>query len=65
MLRDMPDGPIHDCQCGLRYMRSVIDLETLEHASLHCPCNALLGEWNGMQRLVFDAEDPLLPPILN
>ncbi|MCX7358541.1 MAG: hypothetical protein NT015_10430 [Alphaproteobacteria bacterium] len=52
---------IHDCVCGLRYTRSVIDLDVTESASAYCTCGALLGEWSGMQRLVFDAEDPLLP----
>jgi hypothetical protein len=58
-------GPIHDCQCGLRYMRHVIDLDALERSSVHCPCSALLGEWNGMHRLVFEAEDPVRPARLN
>lgn len=56
---------IHDCTCGLRYMRSVVDLDGLEHAKVYCPCGALLGEWNGMQRIVFEAEDPCLPARLN
>jgi hypothetical protein len=55
------EGPIFDCVCGLRYIRTVIALPAPEHAKAHCPCTALLGEWRGRQRLVFEAEEPLLP----
>lgn len=54
-------GAIFDCACGLRYMRSVIELDAIERASAYCPCRALVGEWNGPHRLVFDSEDPCLP----
>lgn len=61
-LHDMAnDSAIHDCVCGLRYMRGAIDLDAIEDARAYCPCRALLGEWRGMQRLVFEPEDPLPP----
>jgi hypothetical protein len=43
-------------------MRGVIDLDVAETARALCPCRRLLGEWQGMQRLVFDPEDELQPP---
>ena len=58
------EGPIFDCVCGLRYMRSVIELVSPEHAQAHCTCGAMLGEWRGLQRLVFDAEEPELPALV-
>lgn len=59
------EGTIHDCACGLRYMRGVIELDTIEEARAHCACGAVLGEWNGAQRLVFDPEDAAWPTALN
>jgi hypothetical protein len=45
-------------------MRHAIDLDAPERASVHCSCSAMLGEWDGMHRLVFEPEDLALPPIL-
>lgn len=50
-------GHIQDCACGLRYMRSVVDLVNIEAGQALCPCARVLGEWNGKQRLVFEPEE--------
>ncbi len=53
-----------DCACGLRYMRSVWELTSIERASAHCSRRRLLGDWQGRQRLVFEPEEPSSPAII-
>jgi hypothetical protein len=57
-MRERLAGVVQDCACGLRYMRSALDLPAIESARAHCPCGRELGEWRGRHRPVFEAEEP-------
>ncbi len=44
-------------------MRSTRTLTAVERASAHCPCQRPLEEWQGIERVIFEAEDPAAPAI--
>lgn len=50
-------GFIVDCNCGRRYLRGVVNEETVQLGHTVCICGLVLGAWNGKHRLVFEAED--------
>jgi hypothetical protein len=62
-MKDRRPGVVVDCACGLRYMRSTSTLTAVERASAHCPCQRPLEEWQGIERVIFEAEDPAAPAI--
>jgi hypothetical protein len=68
MRRDMGEplpGVVLDCACGLRYMRDVLELTAIESARAHCLCGRVLGEWQGLHRLVFEPEEPRAQAIVS
>lgn len=58
---DQSHSTIVDCACGRRYMRHALTLTVAEASDFRCTCGDVVASWNGVQRFVFEPEDPPLP----
>jgi hypothetical protein len=53
----MADEFVIECDCGRRYMRTSVPLDTPASGFERCLCEQKLGEWSGLVRYEFEPEN--------
>jgi hypothetical protein len=51
------DERLIECECGRRYMCTIVARDQVEAGFEVCVCERRLGEWSGLVRYQFEPED--------